>query len=59
MPLGDRIRAMRKERDWSQADLAAKIGADARQMSRYENSKITPSADAVVKIADALDVSCD
>ena len=59
MPLGDRIRSMRKEHDWSQGDLAAKIGADAGQISRYENGKITPSADAVVKIAAALDVSCD
>jgi len=59
MPLGDRIRSLRKERNWSQAELGGRIGADAGQISRYENAKITPSADAVVKIAEALDVSCD
>ncbi len=59
MPLGDRIRELRKEHGWSQSDLAAKIGADTGQISRYETAKMTPGADAVVKIAEALDVSCD
>lgn len=59
MALGERIRTLRKERSWSQGDLGERIGADAGQISRYENDKITPSADVVVKLAQALDVSCD
>jgi len=59
MPLGDRIRSIRNEHNWSQGDLATKIGADTGQISRYENGKMTPGADVVVKIAEALDVSCD
>lgn len=59
MPLGDRIRTIRKEHNWSQGDLANKIGADAGQISRYENGKMTPGAAAVVKIAEALNISCD
>lgn len=59
MPLGERIRALRTEHGWSQADLAAKLGADTGQISRYETAKMTPGADVVVKLAEALDVSCD
>gem|GEM_PF-1102050 len=60
MPIGERIKELRGERRWSQADLATKIGgADAGQISRYENAHIAPSADAIVRLAEALDVSCD
>lgn len=31
---GDRLKTLRTERGWSQADLAEKIGSDARQVSR-------------------------
>ena len=48
-----------KERGWSQADLATRAGADAGQISRYENGKITPSVDAVVRLAEIFDVSTD
>ena len=59
MPIGDRIRQLRKERKWSQGDLATEVGGDAGQISRYENGHIAPSADAIVRLAEALDVSCD
>jgi transcriptional regulator with XRE-family HTH domain len=59
MPLGERIKALRTERGWSQDELADKVGSDARGISRYENNKITPSLEALVRIAQALDVSLD
>jgi transcriptional regulator with XRE-family HTH domain len=59
MPIGERIKTLRAERRWSQGDLAAKISADPGQISRYENGHIAPSADAIVRLAEALDVSCD
>jgi transcriptional regulator with XRE-family HTH domain len=60
MPIGERIKQLRSEHSWSQGDLAAKLGgADAGQISRYENGHIAPSADAIVRLAEALDVSCD
>ena len=57
MPIGERIKALRSEQRWSQGDLATKIGADPGQISRYENGQIAPSADAIVRLADVLDVS--
>ena len=43
----------------SQADLADAIGSDARKVSRYENGRITPSLDALARIAETLDVSME
>ncbi|HTU36678.1 MAG TPA: RstR family transcriptional repressor [Acidimicrobiales bacterium] len=59
MALGERIREVRKERGWSQAELGEKVGTDSQHISRYENGRITPSVDALVRLAAALDVSTD
>lgn len=59
MPLGERIKLLRKEKGYSQDKLAKQIGADARQISRYETGKITPSAEALVKFVEVFDVSID
>lgn len=59
MSVRDRVHELRKERCWSQAELASRIGADAGQISRYENGRITPSADAIVRLAEAFDVTTD
>jgi transcriptional regulator with XRE-family HTH domain len=59
MLLGERIKALRKEKGWSQGELAEKVATDGRQISRYENGHITPSADVLVKLAQVFDVSVD
>jgi transcriptional regulator with XRE-family HTH domain len=60
MPLADRIKQLRTEAGLSQAELAEKAGGgDARQISRYENGRITPSLDAIANIAEALNISID
>jgi transcriptional regulator with XRE-family HTH domain len=59
LPLGERLKHLRQEHGWSQADLAAKVGTDPGQISRYENGKMTPSAEAVVRLAEILDVTTD
>jgi transcriptional regulator with XRE-family HTH domain len=50
---------LRKEAGLSQAELADKIGADPGRVSRYEAGRITPSAEALVRIAETLNVSID
>ena len=57
--LSERIKHLRKEKNWQQAELAEKINADARQISRYEKGKINPSVETLVKIAQVFDVSID
>jgi len=59
MPLGDRLKELRTQAGWSQGQLAERVGTDARQISRYENSRITPSLDVLARIAEALDTSLD
>jgi transcriptional regulator with XRE-family HTH domain len=59
MNLGDRIKQLRKEKKWGQKELAHKIGSDARQISRYEKGHVTPSIEAAMKIATALEVTTD
>jgi transcriptional regulator with XRE-family HTH domain len=60
LPLADRIKQLRTEAGLSQAELAERVGgSDARQISRYEHGRITPSLDVAVRLAEALDVSLD
>ena len=59
MSLQERVKELRKEHGWSQGELAERVGADPAQISRYENGRITPSADAVIRLAEVFDISCD
>jgi transcriptional regulator with XRE-family HTH domain len=59
MSLGNRIKQLRQDKGWSQDELAFHATIDGRQISRYENGKVTPSVDVVVKLAKAFDVSVD
>jgi transcriptional regulator with XRE-family HTH domain len=59
MGLGERIKQLRKEAGWSQAELGVKVGTDSQRISRYENGRITPSLDAIVRIAETFNVSID
>jgi transcriptional regulator with XRE-family HTH domain len=59
MPLAERIRQLRKEACLSHAEFADKIGTDPGRVSRYEAGRLTPSAEALVRIAETLNVSID
>ena len=59
MALGERIRQLRKEPGWSQAELAEKIGADAGRVNKYEAGRMAPAAETLVRLAEVLNVSID
>ena len=59
MAPSERLKTLRPEAGWSQANLTNHIRANAAQISRYENGRITLSADVIIHLADTLDVSCD
>lgn len=59
LSLGKKIKLLRQEKGWSQDELAYHAQIDGRQISRYENDKVTPSVEIVVKLAKAFDVSVD
>src|SRR5689334_22482876 len=51
------IRAMRKERGWTQADLAVKAGTHQETISSFENSDgAPPKIETLCRIAAAFDV---
>lgn len=56
---GERLKALRTEAGWSQAELAEKIDSDARQVSRYENNKVAPGLEAVIRMAQVFNVTVD
>jgi transcriptional regulator with XRE-family HTH domain len=53
------IADLRKQKDWSQTDLATYSGVSREMIGKYERSEAAPSIDAAKKIADALAVSLD
>jgi DNA-binding XRE family transcriptional regulator len=52
--LGKKIKVARVEFDMNQTELAAKIKAKQKSISRYENGLSMPSVETLVKIAKAL-----
>ena len=52
--LGKRIKLARVELDLTQAELAKKIGAKQKSISRYETGASLPSIETLVKIAKVL-----
>ena len=54
--LGKRIKELRRERNLSQEKLAENIGIDPNNLSRIENGKNYPSAETIVKIANAFNI---
>ena len=59
MSFGEKLKQLRKEKRWSQDDLAFSAQIDGRQVSRYENDRVMQSVDVIVKMAKACDVSND
>jgi transcriptional regulator with XRE-family HTH domain len=57
--LGDRIRQLRRERDWSQDDLGKKIGVHWQTIGRYESDSIIPTATVLKKIAEVFNITTD
>lgn len=52
--LGKKIKIARIELDMNQTELATKIKAKQKSISRYENGLSMPSIETLVKIAKAL-----
>jgi transcriptional regulator with XRE-family HTH domain len=59
LALGRRIAALRKERGYTQTELADQIGAVQVVVSNYERGKLRPHPDMLVRLAKALRVSAD
>ena len=55
----NRIKVLRAERDWTQADLAEKVGISRQAVISIEKYKYTPSLELAFKIAEVFGASID
>ena len=59
MNIGDKITALRKQKNLSQTDLGKAAGVSREIIGRYERNEVLPSIEVAAKIADVLEVSLD
>lgn len=57
--IGKRISELRKEKNWSQSDLAKAVEASRDIIGKYERGEHSPSIEMATKIAEALEVTVD
>ncbi len=56
MSAGERIKAVRKARGWSQRELARRIGVSAMAVSKWENGTVEPDTSRLCAIAEVTGV---
>lgn len=54
MEFNERLRAVRKEKGLTQAELAEKAGIAVNSVRLYESGKVTPKLDTIARIAGAM-----
>ena len=59
MAIASRIKQLRQESQWTQAELAEKMGIKQKQISAYERGINSPSTDVLIKLAEVFDVTLD
>jgi transcriptional regulator with XRE-family HTH domain len=55
----ERLARLRRERGWTQIELAERVGITQRLVSDYERGRLRLNADVVVRLANALETSTD
>lgn len=55
--IGSRIKAQRKEREWTLQQLSVRSGVSISALSKIENSQVAASFDTLLKIAGGLDTT--
>jgi transcriptional regulator with XRE-family HTH domain len=56
---GQRLARLRKERGWTQQELAERAGIIQALISDYERDKLRLNADIIVRFANALEITTD
>jgi putative transcriptional regulator len=57
--LKNRIKVFRAMKDWTQEELAHRVGVTRKTINTVENGKFVPSAYLALKIAKAFEVSVE
>ena len=59
MNLTEKIRALRENADWTQAELAERVGVSEKVVSKWECGETKPSAEVLPALADAFGCTID
>jgi transcriptional regulator with XRE-family HTH domain len=59
MDIGQRIRKLRKEKDWTQKELGNRMGMDHRNVTKYETGAAKPSVKVLKRFAEAFEITVD
>ena len=57
--MNNRLTVLRAERDWSQADLADRLGVSRQSVNAIETGKYDPSLPLAFKIAKVFDLAIE
>jgi putative transcriptional regulator len=58
-PMKNKLRVLRAERDWSQADLALRLDVSRQTINAIENGKYDPSLPLAFKLARLFETSIE
>jgi transcriptional regulator with XRE-family HTH domain len=56
---GVRLKELRKQKGWTQKELAGKVGVRHTQLNKYECGLHTPPVEVLIKMAEAFNTSVD
>lgn len=59
MILADKISSLRRQNNWSQEELAEKLGISRQSVSKWESGTSIPDLDKILKLSAIFDVSTD
>ena len=59
MKLADRIQTLRKQKGYSQEELADKLGVSRQAISKWESEQTVPEMDKIILMSDLFDVTTD
>lgn len=57
--IGENVRRLRRDKGWTQTELAEKAGIRLVHVNRIETGKSSPSAEVLFALADSLGVGAD
>ncbi len=59
MKLAEKIMTLRKQRGWSQEELAQQLSVSRQSVSKWESGASVPDLDKILKMSEIFDVSTD
>ena len=59
MEIGNKLKAARNEANFTQEEIAEKLGVSRQTISNWENSKSYPDIISVIKLSDIYSITLD